>query len=78
MTSHFGRRRARIERRRARRVPVRPSKTGAVGICASCGKQVLPRYIDERKQHTAIVTYGRNRVRCGGNVIPLSRGALDP
>lgn len=61
--------------RRSERGPGRPSKAGAVGVCGSCGKQVLPRHVGAGGRHTAIVTYGKNRVRCGGAVIPLEQPA---
>ena len=48
-----------------------------VGVCGSCGKQVVRRWVDSDWKHTAILTYGKNRVRCGGTVIPLEKGAPD-
>lgn len=60
----------------ARREGTRPSKAGAVGICSNCGRQVLPRFVRD-ETHTATVTYGRNRIPCGGRVIPLWPGSLE-
>lgn len=48
-----------------------------MGVCGSCGKQVVRRWVDSDWKHTAILTYGKNRVRCGGTVIPLEKGAPD-
>lgn len=43
---------------------------GVAGVCALCGKNVRPAYIDAQGRHTAMITYGTNRAPCGGQVIP--------
>jgi len=47
------------------------SRRGVVGICGLCGRLVVPAYMDNRKRHTAILSYGSVRVPCHGRVISL-------
>lgn len=48
---------------------------GATGVCDNCHRLVRPAYIDAQGRHTAILTYGKNRVACGGRVWPIDREA---
>jgi hypothetical protein len=51
------------------RVRAESIRRGAVGLCGNCGRYVLARHMDATGRHTAILTYGRNRVVCNGVVI---------
>ena len=53
-------------------------RAGAIGICGSCGRSVLPAFVDRSRRHTATVVYGTVRVACGGRIIPFREGESAP
>ena len=52
-------------------------RSGAVGVCETCGAFVLRRNVDSATgTHSTVVSYGSVRVACGGKIRPLWEGAL--